>query len=581
MKRNFKVSIFMTATVSLLVFQNCGQAFRPNASLASSDSQSSTTVQSVFKCDPSQEPTPTSARRLTKLELKQSFDLLLRESLSPADQANVAGVLAPLVSAVPDDSGAKFDSDDTFLSSTHTSAYLSLARTFAAEIFKSDARLKAFWGACASVTSLSDTCIDSFLTQGAAQILRRPLTAAEILTFKTQMKTFASKQGEFLLSRLLLHPNFIFQVEVEGLEVKPGLVKISAYELASRLSFHLLKQAPDKALMAKAKDGSLLSVDTIRAEITRLSATYPAQVSTGIEQFFAGWLNYKNVANPVAGTTPEETAFAEGKVLSRQSLLNELKNMTQYYVNEGQGSFDDLFLSPYSFASDSDLASIYQVGTWDPQTKPLIPFPNQERFGLLFRGAFLVSGSVRTSPITRGLKLRREVLCDTLTPPPAAIADMVRDPVEDPALSTRQRFHNKTSSTACMGCHAQINPLGFALENFDAFGRFRTMEKVYDSTGLLLNQILIDPVVQPLISMADTRTSKNPAEFSHMITDSGKARACMVESYFRYTFKTSADRNKDGCSLAALDQMARSPAGLKKIFYDTPTMDLFQIRKVD
>ena len=188
---------------------------------------------------------------------------------------------------------------------------------------------------------------------------------------------------------------------------------------------------------------------------------------------------------------------------------------------------------------------------------------------------------MRTSPITSGLKVRREVLCDTLTPPPAAIADMVRDPVEDPTLSTRQRFHNKTSSTACMGCHAQINPLGFALENFDAFGRFRTMEKVYDSTGLLLNQIPIDPVVQPLISMADARTSKNPDEFSHMISDSGKARACMVESFFRYTFKAAADRNKDGCSLAALDQMARSPAGLKKVFYDTPTLDLFRLRKID
>ncbi len=570
--------MMLITSVSLVLFQNCGPALHSTSS-GGNNFLNSNGMQTVFKCNPQAEVSPISIRRLTKYEYSQSIYLLA--SLVPtAELAAMKSQLAALLMSVPDDNGVKFDSDDTGISEAHTSSYLVVARGFAAEVFKNNARLKAFIGSCASTTTApTAACSSAFLASpNATQILRRPLTSQE----STQMIADMNGDWKMLISRLLMHPHFIFQIELEGKNIENTLLKISPYELASRISFHVVKQGPDAALLAKARDGTVMQNDVITAEVERLISAYPQQATYSQDKFFEGWLSYNRVAYPVAPVSAAEKAFTGGKTLLRTSLLNELQNMTRYYTGKGQGSFEDLLSSPYSFASDADLAGMYGVAPYNPNLDMMIGFPGKQRAGLMSRAAFLVSGSINTSPITRGLRVRRQFLCEELAPPPANIASMVRDPGFNPNLTTRERYTQKTASSACIGCHVSINPLGFVLEGFDGFGRARTVETVYDEqTGVVLNQLPVDPIVQPQIDLSDSRSIASVGDFHRLLADSGKARGCMIESFFQYVHHRTADRVADSCTLLEMDDLASSPKGMYKLFYETPLKSSFQLRKID
>jgi hypothetical protein len=221
------------------------------------------------------------------------------------------------------------------------------------------------------------------------------------------------------------------------------------------------------------------------------------------------------------------------------------------------------------------------VPKWSGDPGQLVHLPPGQRSGLLTRAAFLVSGSTQTNPVVRGVKIRRSFLCDNLPPPPASIANMLRLPAADPNLTTRQRFEQKTADPFCMACHSQINPLGFALENFDGLGRFRTAEKIYDDNGQFLSEKSIDPVVAPYILSGDARTSTSPVEFDQILASSGKAQKCFVRKYFEFTYRQAPDLERDGCALESLRQNLTGPEGsLKKMFLSVARSPAFKLRNI-
>lgn len=578
MKTYIKFLILSVCSASLLVFQNCSPGFK--ASVPESGESTLSSSQNAFKCVANAQPSPASAKRLSKLELQRTYALHLA-GYSAGERAAIKAAIAPFMQSIPDDNGEKFDTDDVALAQDHVAAYFSAAKAFATEVTKTLARTQTFMGACATTTPLTEACLDSFLSTQATKILRRPLTGAELTSIKSDYLAYSEKNNQWLLTRLYMSPSFIFHLELNGKNESPTLLKVSPYELASRISFYLLKMAPDDVLLAAAADGTIVDSDQITAQIARLAVQYPTYYKATIDEFFSGWLAYKNIAYPLTPVEPSEVAFAAGRKLSRQSLINEMQGMVRYYTNDVQGSFDDLFLTTKSFAVDDDLAAIYGVGKWTGAKNALVDLPAGERTGLLSRAAFMVSGDANTSPIIRGLMLRRQFLCDEIPQPPDDIANMVRDPLPDPNASTRKRFEDKTSSTACTGCHALINPLGFAMENFDAFGRFRTSEKLFDDAGNLINQIKIDPVVKPYLSYNDGRTIASAAEFSQHVAETGRARQCMTRSFFKFAYRENPNPINDGCALVQIDQQVQGVGGLNNMFLNAPLAEAFQKRKLD
>jgi hypothetical protein len=196
------------------------------------------------------------------------------------------------------------------------------------------------------------------------------------------------------------------------------------------------------------------------------------------------------------------------------------------------------------------LAQIYGLAPWDGMSTPP-SFPANQRPGLFTRALFTAAG-IDTSPILKGVYLRRYVLCDILGTPPA-LANGASVPLTTNE-TTRDATTALTSGVPCNGCHTNyINPLGFATESFDGLGRFRTQQNLYTTTGAVAAQLPINTEVTPYVMLEDsTTTAAGAADVMNLINTSQKAGACLARNYFRYTFARFEDLTLDACTLESM-----------------------------
>ena len=401
--------------------------------------------------------------------------------------------------------------------------------------------------------------------------MRRPLTDDERTFFlddvfgdggqNYQATTDALRD---VLVAFLVSPNFIYVIETSGTEIEDGLYELDAFELASRLSFHFWNSLPDEELFAAAADGSLLTEQGYSAQVERV---YVDERTSGtFEGFFYEWLALYRTGDPFGGVlsgSPQKSAFIEGYDVSpelRDNMIREVLEMTEYY--RSYGSFEDLFTSNVSFARSEDLAAIYEVPAWDG-SGPLVEFPTSERLGLLGRAALLSAATVYTHPILRGVRIREDLLCDSLGTPPAAIDGSPSEATAD--MATRERIEALTSPSACAGCHTYINGLGFPLEAFDALGRYRVEEMIIDVDGAV-SLIPVDVEAIPFIDgSSDSREVVGAAELVDELLATGKLQSCFARHYVRFALGLSADPANSGdpetVELLSQDLAAGTPLG--------------------
>jgi hypothetical protein len=149
--------------------------------------------------------------------------------------------------------------------------------------------------------------------------------------------------------------------------------------------------------------------------------------------------------------------------------------------------------------------------------------------------------------------VRRALLCDELSPPPANANAMLPAPAADE--TTRQAIEALTEQpgTVCASCHASfINPLGFVFEGFDALGRARSVQRLFDEHGVQVGALPVDTATEPQISVGDTRASAGPVDLARLMLQSGKLEACLARNYFRFAFGRVEDLAADGCALERL-----------------------------
>jgi hypothetical protein len=324
---------------------------------------------------------------------------------------------------------------------------------------------------------------------------------------------------------------------------------------------------PDAELWAAAQDGSILKPTVYQKEVDRLFADPRAKAT--LNRFFkdyfqaeslggqhgTGGLNYYDLAAPATLATARFQAFA-GSDLPTPSLypdmLEDALGMVDYLTWSTAGTIHDLLTSSSSFAQTSDVASLYGLKPWDGKSTPPT-FPANQRPGLFTRALF-VSAGLDTSPILKGVYLRRYLLCDSLGTPPAAAANKSVPITTDE--TTRQATTALTSGSPCNSCHTNwINPLGFATEDFDGLGRYRTQQALYDATGKLAAKLPVDTEVTPYVMMTDGTTSATgPAALMKLVEESDKPAACIARNYFRYTFARFEDLDLDACALESTRQ---------------------------
>ncbi len=314
---------------------------------------------------------------------------------------------------------------------------------------------------------------------------RRPVTDADLkkpMEFYRQARANETYEGgiEAALSAILVNPSFLFRVEHDPAGVAPGTAyPVSDIDLASRLSFFLWSSIPDDELLTTAERGELHKPAVLEKQVSRMLADSRAQNLA--RNFAEQWLHLRNLES----ITPDLRLFPDFDDNLRQALREETELFFDSMLREDR-RITDLLKSDYTFLNER-LAKHYGIpNVYGSQFRRVALNPGSERGGLLRQGSVLTvtSYATRTSPVIRG-KWVLENLIGTPPPPPLPDVPALRDNTVSANLSVRERLAEHRANAACASCHSVIDPPGFSLENFDAVGRWRTLEegKPVDASG--------------------------------------------------------------------------------------------------
>ena len=287
---------------------------------------------------------------------------------------------------------------------------------------------------------------------------------------------------EAALTAVLVNPHFLLRVEYDPPGVESGQVyEVSDIELASRLSFFLWSSIPDEPLLGLASRGQLQQDDVLRAEAARMLAD-PRSRSLW-ENFAAQWLHLPNLRS----FHPDRRLFPDFDDNVRQSMRRETELLFASIVREDR-SLLDLIRSDRTYL-DERLATHYGIrGVQGSRFRRVDATPENRRGGLLRHGSMLAvtSYATRTSPTLRGAWILENLIGSPPPPPPTSVPRL-DDTSTSQTMTVRERLAEHRANEACAVCHDLIDPLGFALENFDAVGRWRTrdQEQPIDSRGML------------------------------------------------------------------------------------------------
>jgi hypothetical protein len=331
-------------------------------------------------------------------------------------------------------------------------------------------------------------CATKILSTLARRAYRRPVTSSDtqvLLSFFDQARSrgFEPAIG-MALRRLLVAPEFLFRLEHDPAGVPPGTAyRISDLELASRLSFFLWSSIPDDELLEAAERGKLGDAAALEHQTRRMLADGRSKALVG--NFAGQWLYLRNIAK----VAPDPEAFREFDENLREAFQRETELFFTSMLREDR-SVLDLLNADYTFLNER-LARHYGIPYVYGSHFRRVTLSDENRRGIIGQGSILTATSypTRTSPTFRGKWLLENVLGSPPPPPPANVPSLKDRSEDGRILSVRDQMERHRADPACSGCHARMDPLGFALENFDAIGRWRGSsgegEIPVDATGVL------------------------------------------------------------------------------------------------
>ena len=513
-------------------------------------------------CDPAAPDGLSPLRRLGLADYLNSLrDLLAAKGLD----GELAAISDELAQLPPDgENQALFADMDPRVTQRHADAYYGVADALSQRLTSDPARLAALAGDCATAATVQASCVDAFVHAFGARALRHPLTSDEAARYTSLAE--AGNSGAEAVRRvvfsLLLSPDFLYQLELGTAAVRTGEYDLGAHELAQRLSFHFLRSQPDAELLAAADSGELATDSGFTAAVDRLLAD-PRTRQT-LFRFFEEWYQLRGFAG--FASTRSFRAFAGGLAPDLElfgDMLDEFETLIAHTTFDTDGSYADLLTNNLAFVRSPRLAELYGISAWSGSGTPAA-FPAGQRSGLLTRAAALVEGNELTNPVKRGAFVLKHVLCQDLSPPSNLPAEALALPPADPNLSTRERFALKTAPGECAGCHGAINPLGFALEAYDALGRFRTTETLYTDDGEVAATVPVNSAVELSLDGVPVMAT-DPAAFSQALAASPRTVACFARQYFRFSrrrFETASD----ACAVEAIARAASGAGSLREAF---------------
>jgi hypothetical protein len=337
-------------------------------------------------------------------------------------------------------------------------------------------------------------------------------------------------------------------------------------------------EPPDDELWHAAETNALKDPAQYDAQVDRLVRS-PSVLNT-LNEFVSQWLRLQEL--PPMDTLRDDPvfkAFADANMPgspARSDLIGDVVSSAFASVSSNL-SVSDFFLDRHSYAKDGFLAAVYGTQPWNG-TDPAPLLDSTQRAGLLTRGALLSTGTAGTRPIHKGYLVRNAILCEQVGAPPMNVN--LTPPTPTTTQTTRDAVTARTSGGDCGGCHTtSIDPPGFILEGFDAFGRVRNAEKVFDQQGHLVATLPLDTKAVPAITPSDTREMSDAKELTSAIDETGLFHSCIARHYFRFTERRIESPAKDGCTLSQLETKARSGAPLALVLKTIVSAPEFKKRR--
>jgi hypothetical protein len=350
---------------------------------------------------------------------------------------------------------------------------------------------------CRPATARAEpSCAKQILSRLARRAYRRPVTEADLAPIM-QFYADGRARGSFDagihrgLQRVLASPLFIFRVERDPEGIRAGMpYRISDLELASRLSFFLWSSIPDEELLRIAQQGRLSGV-ALDTQIARMLAD--PRASALVANFAGQWLHLRNVRN----VQPNTDEFPDFDDNLRQAFRRETELLVDSIIREDR-SVLDLLTADYTFVNER-LARHYGIRDVYGSHFRRVPVTEDARRGLLGHGSMLAvtSHAERTSPVLRGKWVLENLLGVPVPPPPADIPPLLPPRAGEKPKTLREQMADHRANAVCASCHKVMDPIGFALENFDAVGSWRTREAAgpIDASGQLADGTSVNGVV--------------------------------------------------------------------------------------
>lgn len=573
-------SIVIGTLTTILFFQNCGPSIR----VAEFDAASSglplsaplfgNISQNPYQCVAGTDPGAASMRRLTLREYTNTINDLMAGQVTTAElQTELSSIPREAVLDVP--ATRLFDTTNPrSINLQILTAYHRIASRIADLSVVSTAKINAVSGdACMSAASVTDTCINGFLDRFGLRAYRRPLSAAEKGKYLALHRSGNSPADGMarVIHGLLMAPQFLYQITDNGTPIggRSDLLQYSSYEMASRLSYMLMGTMPDAALFTAAANGSLSTVAGISAQADRIFAT--ARGREMIREFYSQWLRLNLLADKTV--TANFAGGINGSALQAEARQEIIDFMDDVIWNQ-RGGYQALLSSNLIYPKGPNLAQVYGVS----QSQNAVQSSDPNRRGLFTRvGMLSQSTGQETSPIKRGIKMRVNILCDPIAAPASALLQQSVTP--DPLTSTRTQVTTKTGAANCTSCHNQFNPLGFAFENFDAFGRYRTTETV-TANGQSANWP-IDAKVDPYLHGPNEATIDGVPDLQTRLALSNKGPACVARQYLQFTLGRAMEA-RDYCSLASMyDNLNKAGGSFQDMFKSLAQTPSFLQKKLN
>lgn len=332
-------------------------------------------------------------------------------------------------------------------------------------------------------------CEQKIIANLAHRAFRRPVVADEVnglvtIATNAQQRGRSFEQGIALaLQAILVSPDFLFRIEKDRVaQTAEASFQINQHELASRLSYFLWSSMPDEELLRAADQGTLRHPAVLNAQVRRMLKSEKANAL--VENFVGQWLEIRRLES----VQPDRDRFPDFDDYLRNSMLKETELFFQNLMQQ-DGNLLNLVDGKYSYLNER-LARHYGVKGVTGAAFRKVDLTGTNRSGILTQASVLTVSSYgnRTSPVLRGKWVLENILN---APPPPAPGNV--PPLDEAAVgssaSLRQQMEQHRKNPVCASCHARMDPIGFALENFDAVGAWRTMDGKFpiDTTGELPN----------------------------------------------------------------------------------------------